>query len=68
MVVNMAKSAKKIGLLTEIVDFKVHQDKDGSIWKMLNGSKDDFYIYDFCGKLSEYIPKERSYLREDDVK
>eukprot|EP00795_Rhopilema_esculentum_P004135 gene4135-20319_t len=64
----MANSAEQIGLLTKIVDFKVHQDKDGSIWKMLNGSKDDFYVYDFCGKLSEYISKERSYLGEEDVK
>eukprot|EP00112_Aurelia_sp_Birch-Aquarium-sp1_P000266 Seg1021.5 transcript_id=Seg1021.5/GoldUCD/mRNA.D3Y31 product="hypothetical protein" protein_id=Seg1021.5/GoldUCD/D3Y31 len=35
---------------------------------MLNGSKDDFYIYNRCGALSDYVPKSKSYLGKNYVK
>ena len=68
IIVNMKKSIDHIDILENIVDFKVNQDKTGEVWKMLSGIKDDFYIYDRCGRLAEFVPYARSYLGRNDVR
>jgi len=67
VIVNLKKAAKSKHLLDRIVDFKVYQDKTGNIWKMLNGSKDDFYIYNRCGNLSGFVPSKKSFLGKNYV-
>ncbi|CAH1775941.1 unnamed protein product [Owenia fusiformis] len=52
-----------IGELTKRVNIPVYQDNNrGHVWKKLNGRKDDFFIYDRCGRLVFHIPLPNSLL------
>jgi len=68
LVINMNIAASQINRLKRLVDFPVYQDKDGSIWKNLRAYKDDFLVYDRCGRLTKYIPRRLSYLGRPNVR
>jgi len=63
MVVNIKSAAGYLKILKRIASFPVYQDSEatGDIWNTLGGGKDDFFVYDRCGKLVEYIPVLRMY-------
>ncbi|XP_041359650.1 selenoprotein Pb-like [Gigantopelta aegis] len=50
--------------LTELVPFPVYQDSTQlHLWRdIFQGSKDDFFVFDKCGKLTYHIPFPQSYL------
>lgn len=40
----------------------VEVERNKTIWSLLEGGKDDFYIYDRCGRLTYYVPYPISFL------
>jgi len=53
-----------VSYLKERVRFPVYQAAHGNdVFRMLNGRKDDVYIYDRCGRLAYHIPFPKSYTR-----
>lgn len=40
----------------------VEVERNKTIWSLLKGGKDDFYIYDRCGRLTYYVPYPISFL------
>jgi len=51
------------GMLRRRVDFPFYQaTSDNNIWSILGGKKDDFYIYDRCGRLTYHIGLPKSSL------
>eukprot|EP00112_Aurelia_sp_Birch-Aquarium-sp1_P000265 Seg1021.4 transcript_id=Seg1021.4/GoldUCD/mRNA.D3Y31 product="Selenoprotein Pb" protein_id=Seg1021.4/GoldUCD/D3Y31 len=67
IIVNSKEADMSKHIIDKLVDFKVYQDKTGNISKVLNGSRDDFYIFNRCGILSDYVPGSKSYLRKNNV-
>lgn len=70
LIVNEAER-HSIGLYTKLKrsanNIPVYQDKvesprNTTIWSLLNGGKDDFFIYDRCGRLAYYVPYPISFL------
>ncbi|KAL4236278.1 Selenoprotein P [Mactra antiquata] len=56
-----------VGELARRVSFPVYQDTNrNNIWSSLGGGKDDVFIYDRCGLLTEHIPYPRSLLNRRD--
>ncbi|XP_019636262.1 PREDICTED: selenoprotein P-like [Branchiostoma belcheri] len=50
------------------VNFGVYQDTArANVWRLLGGKKDDFIIYDRCGRLAKHIRMPEAYLRRPDV-
>lgn len=48
-------------LLRGAVEFPVYQDQtDVDVWRLLGGKRDDVFVYDKCGRLTEHIPFPRS--------
>jgi len=53
-----------VSYLEERVQFPVYQAAPGNdVFQMLNGRKDDVYVYDRCGRLAYHIPFPKSYTR-----
>ena len=48
--------------LESAVDFKVYQAENGDIWDKLDGRRNDFFIFDKCGRLSYFLDQSASYL------
>lgn len=55
-------------LLRGLVEFPVYQDRaDVNVWRLLGGQRDDVYVYDKCGRLTEHIPFPRSSVIQNAV-
>lgn len=70
LIINEAER-KSIGLYNRLKrsapNIPVYQDKvekprNKTIWSLLGGGKDDFFIYDRCGRLAYYVPYPISFL------
>ncbi|XP_065070263.1 selenoprotein Pb-like isoform X1 [Rhopilema esculentum] len=48
--------------LESAVDFKVYQAENGDIWEKLDGRRNDFFIFDKCGRLAYFLDQSASYL------
>ncbi|KAG8194047.1 hypothetical protein JTE90_028389 [Oedothorax gibbosus] len=54
---NLQHAQQIVHELQNRVSFDVHQDtKENNVWGLLEGGKDDIYVYDRCGRLAYYIP------------
>ncbi|KAI0213867.1 hypothetical protein LSAT2_001045 [Lamellibrachia satsuma] len=43
------------------VDFPIYQDQaDVNVWTLLGGNRDDVFVYNKCGRLTEHIRFPRS--------
>ncbi|XP_035224817.1 uncharacterized protein LOC118197420 [Stegodyphus dumicola] len=52
--------------LQERVSFDVYQEtEDEPVWDIMEGGKDDMYVYDRCGKLTYYVPFPLSVITEE---
>uniref|UniRef100_A0A090X7U9 Putative selenoprotein p ixodes scapularis selenoprotein p n=1 Tax=Ixodes ricinus TaxID=34613 RepID=A0A090X7U9_IXORI len=57
LVVNSLDSAAEVRELERRVSFPVYQETANEpVWSVLEGDKDDVFIYDRCGRLSYFIP------------
>lgn len=57
LVVNDRQSAHLREHLEQRVSFAVHQESEQEpVWSIMDGSKDDVFIFDRCGRLSYYVP------------
>ncbi|KAG0443680.1 hypothetical protein HPB47_014644 [Ixodes persulcatus] len=57
LVVNSLDSAAEVRQLERRVSFPVYQETANEpVWSVLEGDKDDVFIYDRCGRLSYFIP------------
>lgn len=55
-------------LLRSAVEFRVYQDRaDVNVWTLLGGKRDDVFVYDKCGRLTEHIPFPRSSVSQNAV-
>lgn len=54
----LQRSAKNIPVYQD----RFETPRNKTIWKLLGGGKDDFYIYDRCGRLAYYVPYPISFL------
>ncbi|GFQ95091.1 hypothetical protein TNCT_178091, partial [Trichonephila clavata] len=54
--------------LTSRVTFDVYQDTiEKNIWGLMEGGKDDIYVYDRCGRLAYYIPYPLSIMNSEET-
>jgi hypothetical protein len=55
--VNAVSALETQEKLVERCGFPLLQDQeDVDVWGLMNGSKDDFYVYDSQGKLAHFLP------------
>ena len=62
MMINMEGAEGEKFRLDRLVDFEVYQDKNGAIAKQLGASRDDFFVYDSCGRLGYFVDHTITYL------
>ena len=65
IILNRHEAADHIHLLQKIVNIPVYQDRrgtQGTTWGLLNGNKDDFLLYDNCGRLNYHLRMPYSFL------
>ncbi|GFS40135.1 hypothetical protein NPIL_350401 [Nephila pilipes] len=65
---NLPHSQAVLPELTNRVTFDVYQDTvEKNIWGLMEGGKDDIYVYDRCGRLAYYIPYPLSIMNSDEA-
>ena len=62
MIINKRSAASMIGRFSGLVDIAVHQDQTGAIWQSMKGGKNDFFVFDQCGRLAYYLHNSVTYL------
>lgn len=61
----LSHSQLRLGELEKRVSFKVYQETDEEeVWSIMEGGKDDMFIYDRCGRLTYFVPFPLSILNE----
>ena len=61
----LSHSQDKLHELTKRVSFDVYQETDEEeVWSVMEGDKDDMFVYDRCGRLTYYVPFPLSILNE----
>lgn len=61
----LSHSQERIEELRNRVSFEVFQEtNEEEVWSLLEGGKDDMFVYDRCGRLTFYIPFPLSILNE----
>lgn len=60
--INLYNKLKRSASNIPVYQDKVESPRNTTIWSLLNGGKDDFYIYDRCGRLAYYVPYPISFL------
>lgn len=61
----LSHSQDKLFELQKRVSFPVYQEtEEEQVWSVMEGGKDDMYVYDRCGRLTYYIPFPLSILNE----
>ncbi|XP_055927213.1 uncharacterized protein LOC129958634 [Argiope bruennichi] len=65
---NLPHSQAVLHELENRVTFNVYQDTvEKNIWGLMEGGKDDIYVYDRCGRLAYYIPYPLSIMNSDEA-
>ncbi|GFY76460.1 hypothetical protein TNIN_124891 [Trichonephila inaurata madagascariensis] len=65
---NLPHSQMVLHELTSRVTFDVYQDTiEKNIWGLMEGGKDDIYVYDRCGRLAYYIPYPLSIMNSEEA-
>ncbi|PRD30179.1 UNVERIFIED_CONTAM: sepp1b [Trichonephila clavipes] len=65
---NLPHSQMVLHELTNRVTFDVYQDTiEKNIWGLMEGGKDDIYVYDRCGRLAYYIPYPLSIMNSEEA-
>ncbi|CAL1265796.1 unnamed protein product [Larinioides sclopetarius] len=65
---NLPHSQAVLHDLESRVTFPVYQDTvEKNIWGLMQGGKDDIYVYDRCGRLAYYIPYPLSIMNSDEA-
>ncbi|GBM49294.1 hypothetical protein AVEN_23177-1 [Araneus ventricosus] len=65
---NLPHSQAVLHELESRVSFPVYQDTvEKNVWGLMEGGKDDIYVYDRCGRLAYYIPYPLSIMNSDEA-
>lgn len=61
----LSHSQEKLHELQKRVSFGVYQETDEEeVWSVMEGGKDDMFVYDRCGRLTYFVPFPLSILNE----
>ena len=58
IILNHVRTKNQINILKNMVNFPVYQDEkgpSGTTWDLLDGRKDDFLLFDNCGRLNYHL-------------